>query len=118
MDAQELATAAPEYRDSLIHERNRLWGKSEESIRRAQTILVDGRVPSTDSYYRMVMIGTGNIIFGREIGASNEEKRGYYRQALSRYQDAAALFPDDPRPLLYQGFCYERLTDIARKRTV
>jgi tetratricopeptide (TPR) repeat protein len=114
MDAQELATAAPEYRDSLIHERNRLWGKSEESMRRAQTILIDGHVPSTDPYYRMVMIGTGNIIFGREVGASNEEKRVYYRQALSRYQDAAALFPDDPRPLLYQGFCYERLTDITQ----
>ncbi len=24
------------------------------------------------------------------------------------------LFPDDPRPFLYQGLCYERLTDIAQ----
>ncbi len=79
-----------------------------------RTILIHGHVPSSDANYRMVMIGMGNIIFGREVGASNEEKTGYYRQALARYQDAAALFPDDPRPLLYQGFCYERLTDIAQ----
>ena len=45
-----------------------------------------------------VMIERGNIIFGREVGASNEEKAGYYRQALSRYQDAAALFPTTPGP--------------------
>ena len=24
------------------------------------------------------------------------------------------LLPDDPRPLLYEGLCYERLTDIAQ----
>lgn len=60
------------------------------------------------------MIGEGNIIFGREVGASNEEKVGYYRQALVRYQEAAALLPDDPRPLLYEGLCYERLTGMAQ----
>jgi tetratricopeptide (TPR) repeat protein len=60
------------------------------------------------------MIGMGNIFFGREVGASSEEKRGYYRQALLRYADAAALFPEDPRPFLYQGLCYERLTGIAQ----
>jgi len=114
IDAQELATAAPEYDDALIHERNDLWSESEETMRRARTILIDGHVPSSDADYRMVMIGMGNIIFGREVGASNEEKTGYYRQALARYQDAAALLPDDPRPLLYQGFCYEWLTDIAQ----
>lgn len=36
----------------------------------------------------------------------------YYRQALTHYQEAAALFPDDPRPFLYQGLCYERLSAI------
>ncbi len=39
---------------------------------------------------------------------------GYYSQALSRYQNAAALFGDDPRPLLYQRSCYERVTDITQ----
>jgi len=60
------------------------------------------------------MIERGNIIFGREVGASNEEKAGYYQQALLRYQEAAALFPEDPRPFLYQGLCYERLTGLAQ----
>jgi tetratricopeptide (TPR) repeat protein len=76
--------------------------------------LVSGRVSSIDANYRMVMIARGNLIFGREAGATNEEKAGYYRQALLLYQDAAALFPDDPRPFLYQGLCYERLTGIAQ----
>jgi tetratricopeptide (TPR) repeat protein len=62
----------------------------------------------------MVMIARGNLIFGREAGATNEEKAGYYRHALKLYQEAAALFPDDPRPFLYQGLCYERLTGIAQ----
>src|ERR1019366_1474097 len=26
----------------------------------------------------------------------------------------SALLPDDPRPLLYEGLCYERLTGIAQ----
>ena len=114
MDARQLATASPEDRDSLTRERDGLWSKAEESMRRAQEVLLAGHVSSTDPDYRMVVIGKGNIIFGREVGASNEEKTGYYRQALLSYQDAAALFPDDPRPFLYQGFCYERLTDIAQ----
>ena len=95
-------------------ERDELRSKSEESMRRAREILVAGNVSSSDPEYRTVMIEQGNIIFGREVGASNEEKAGYYRQALSRYQDAAALFPDDPRPFLYQGLCYERLTGMAQ----
>jgi tetratricopeptide (TPR) repeat protein len=33
---------------------------------------------------------------------------------LVRYKEAAELLPDDPRPLLYEGLCYERLTGIAR----
>jgi tetratricopeptide (TPR) repeat protein len=66
---------------------------------------------------RTVVLGEGNIIFGREVGASsNLEKAGYYRLALQRYQKAAVLLPDDPRPLLYQGLCYERLTDIAQSQ--
>jgi len=83
-------------------------------LQHAQSVLIAGHVPLSDPNYRMVMIGMGNAIFGREVGASNEEKTGYYREALARYGEAAALFPDDPRPLLYQGFCYERLTNIAR----
>jgi hypothetical protein len=81
--------------------------------RRARETLVTGNVPTMDPYYRMVLLTEGNIIFARETGASKEEKLSYYGQAVLRYKDAADVFPDDPRPLLYQGLCYERLTDIA-----
>jgi len=83
-------------------------------MREALETLATGNVPRMDPNYRTVMIGQGNIIFGREVGAPNEEKPGYYQRALVRYQEAAALLPDDPRPLLYEGLCYERLTGIAQ----
>src|SRR5262249_31765633 len=38
----------------------------------------------------------------------------YYEQALTQYQHAATLLPDDPRPVLYEGLCYERLTELAQ----
>jgi tetratricopeptide (TPR) repeat protein len=115
MDAQEMPTAAPEHRDSLVRERDDLRSKSEESLRRAHEVLIAGNVSPIDPNYRMVILGQGNIILNREVGASSkEEKAGYYHQALLRYQEAAALLPDDPRPFLYQGMCYERLTDIAQ----
>jgi tetratricopeptide (TPR) repeat protein len=107
IDVQDLAGATPEQRGSLIPERDELRRKSEESMRRAREIL-------SDPESLTVIIEQGNIIFRREVGASNEEKASYYRQALSRYQEAAALFPDDPRPFLYQGLCYERLTGMAQ----
>jgi tetratricopeptide (TPR) repeat protein len=114
MDAQEIAISATEQRASLIRERDELRSKSEESMRHAREILAAGNVAPIDPNYRTVVIGQGNIIFGREVGASNEEKVAYYRQALVRYQEAATLLPDDPRPLLYEGLCYERLTGIAQ----
>ena len=92
MDARQLATASPEDRDSLTRERDGLWSKAEESMRRAQEVLLAGHVSSTDPDYRMVMIGMGNIIFGREVGVSNEEKTGYYRQALLSYRMPRRFF--------------------------
>ncbi len=113
--AQELTAAAPELRTSLIHQRDDLRGKSEQSMRRAREVLTAGNVSPIDTNYRMVMLDQGNVIFNREVGASSkEEKDAYYHQALLQYQEAGTLLPDDPRPLLYQGLCYERLTDIAQ----
>jgi tetratricopeptide (TPR) repeat protein len=115
IDAQEAQGATLEVRDTLIRERDNLRTNSEESMRRARQILTEGNVPTVDPNYQSVILGEGNIIFGREIGASsNEERAGYYYQALVRYQEGAELLPDDPRPLLYQGLCYERLAGIAR----
>jgi len=113
MDSEELAGATPERRNSLIPERDELRRKSEESMGRAREILVDGHVDPSDPEYRGAMLESGNIIFHREVGASEEERSGYYRQALSWYQNASGLIPDDPRPFLYQGLCYERLTSMA-----
>jgi len=113
MATQELATAPPDAREPLIRERDELRRESEEAVRHALELLAAGNVPSIDPNYRTAMIERGNIVFSREVGASNEEKLNYYRQALARYQEAAALFPDDPRPLLDEGLCYERLTAIA-----
>jgi tetratricopeptide (TPR) repeat protein len=114
MDAQELPAVGPELREPLIRERDELRRQSEESMREALKTLADGNVSSTDANYRAVMLAQGNIIFGREVGASNEEKLGYYHRALVRYQEAAAVLPDDPRPLLYEGLCHERLAGIVQ----
>jgi tetratricopeptide (TPR) repeat protein len=114
MDAQELVVAPQEQRPPLIRERDELRSQSEESMRHAREVLTTGNVTSTDPNYRTVVLGQGNIIFGREVGASDEEKIDYYHRALVRYKEAAELLPDDPRPLLYEGLCYERLTGIAR----
>jgi tetratricopeptide (TPR) repeat protein len=112
--AQELAIATPEQRTSLIRQRDDLRSKSEESMRHAREVLTAGNVSPVDTNFRMVALDQGNIIFNREVGASSkEEKAAYYHQALLHYQEAGTLLPDDPRPFLYQGLCYERLTDIA-----
>jgi len=114
MDAQELSAGPAESSGMRIRERDALRTQSEDALRRARDILIAGNIPPVDPIYRQVILGQGNILFGREVGAaSNEEKAGYYRQALVRYQEAAALLPDDPQPFLYQGLCYERLTGIA-----
>jgi tetratricopeptide (TPR) repeat protein len=53
--------------------------------------------------------------FNREVGAaSSEEKAGYYRKALPLYPAVADKIPDDPRPLLYQGLCYECLIGLSQ----
>jgi len=114
MDAQELAAASPQQREALVREGDQLRGQSDESMRRAMEVLTAGNVSPIDPNYRTVVLGQGNIIFGREVGATNEEKVIYYQEALRRYQEAAMLLPDDPRPLLYEGLCYERLTGISK----
>jgi tetratricopeptide (TPR) repeat protein len=114
MDTEELVGAAPERRSALTLERGELRRKSEEFMRRAREILVAGHVDPSDPEYRGAMLESGSIIFGREVGASDPERAGFYRQALSWYENASSLFPDDPRPFLYQGLCYERLTGMAQ----
>jgi tetratricopeptide (TPR) repeat protein len=113
LDAQQLPAATPEQRGALSQERDELRRESESSMKRARELLVAANVSAQDPNYQTVILGLGDIIFGREVGATDAEKRRYYHEALDRYQEAAALLPGDPRPFLYQGICFERLTAIA-----
>lgn len=115
MDSLELATGPADRRDAYVSERDRLWGESEKAIERAHKILEHGRVSTSDSNYRSVMLTRGNVIFNREVGATDSDKRIYYARSLALYQEAEALFLDDPRPFLYQGLCHERLAGLAQK---
>ena len=112
METVELGASAAEARDVIRHERDALRAESDRALHRARELLAGGNVSPMDADYRMVVMGQGTAIFNREGGASVEEKASYYRQALVHYQEAATLFPDDPRPFLYQGLCYERLAAI------
>ena len=114
MDAQEILTAPHEQRDALIRERDELRRESDEAMRHAKDLLVSARVSPIDPNYRQVYIQQGNLIFNRELGASENEKAVLYTEALRLYREAAAALPDDPRPLLYEGLCYQRLTGITK----
>jgi tetratricopeptide (TPR) repeat protein len=109
MDHAELDQAAGKDRETLQRERDSLRAESEQALERARKLLIAANVPATDADFRMVVLDQGNVLFNREAGASAAEKVAYYRGALARYQEAASLFPDDPRPLLDEGLCYERL---------
>ncbi len=113
MDNAQLGNASGGDRDVLQRERDQLRGESEQALERARKLMLSANVPATDADYRLVVLDQGNIVFNREIGASLPEKIGDYNQALARYQEAAAAFPDDPRPLLDEGMCYERLAGVA-----
>jgi tetratricopeptide (TPR) repeat protein len=110
METLELRSLAAEQRDALRRERDSLRGESEQALQRARELLEAGKVSPMDADYRWVVLEQGTAIFNRETGASVEEKAAYYHQALVHYQEATTLFPDDPRPFLYLGLCYERLT--------
>ncbi len=113
MDQAQLNEAGAN-RAALLGARDRLRSGSEEALERARKLLLADGVPPTDADYRMIVLQQGTIVFNREAGASVEEKAGDYQKALAHYQDAATLFPDDPRPLLDEGLCYERLAGLAQ----
>jgi len=110
----ELSEAAGETLETNRRTRDHLRAESERALARARTLLVEANVPSTDAEFREVVLSQGTILFKREAGATAAEKAGYYQQALMHYQEAATLFPDDPRPLLDEGLCYERMAGAAK----
>jgi tetratricopeptide (TPR) repeat protein len=114
METVELGGLGPEARDGIRRERDSLRAESDQALYRARELIIASRASPADPDYRLVVLEQGTAIFNREIGASFSEKTDDYRQALAHYQEAATLFPDDPRPFLYEGLCYERLTAIAQ----
>jgi tetratricopeptide (TPR) repeat protein len=114
METVELGALAGDARAVLQRERDSLRTESEQAQHQARELLATANLSPMDADYRMVVLQQGNALFNREIGASNEEKDGYYQQALVHYQEAASLFPNDPRPFLYEGLCYERMAAIEQ----
>lgn len=109
MYQEELTSASGETRQALVPKRDRLRQEAEEALKHAKEILFAGNASRSDPEFRNVVLAEGTIVFGREAGASSEERAHIFRKALAHYQKAATLFPDDPRPVFYAGLCYERL---------
>jgi hypothetical protein len=80
---------------------------------RAHRILILRNVPAIDPNYRTVVLGEGNIIFNREVGASRQEREGYYYEALLRYQEGT---PSRRHPafVIPGAVLRAALTDIAQ----
>ena len=96
-------------RATLLVERDKLRGEADAALARAREILIGGNVSRDDPDLRADALEQGTAVFKREAGASPGEQIQLFRKALALYQDAAAMFPDDPRPALDQGLCYQRL---------
>jgi tetratricopeptide (TPR) repeat protein len=105
----EAAGAMGDARATLILERDKLRGGADAALARAREILIGGNVSPDDPDLRADVLEAGTAVFKREAGASPGEQIQLFRKALALYQDAAAMFPDDPRPALDQGLCYQRL---------
>jgi hypothetical protein len=82
---------------------------SEQTFLRAPQILLAASVPRDDANFLQAVLDAGTPFFDRGDSAPPEEKPELYRKALAVYQEAEALFADDPRVWHYEGFCYERL---------
>ena len=109
-----LAGMAPaDGRGALIRRRDELRTAAEQAFVRARQILLSGNVSHDDSDFREIALDAGSTVFHREESALPEEKPALFRKALARYQEAEALFPDDPRVWLYEGLCYQRLRGVA-----
>jgi tetratricopeptide (TPR) repeat protein len=90
-------------------ERDKLRAEADAALKRAREILIAGNASRDDPDLRGVVLEAGTVAFKREAGASAAERTELFRKALAVYQEAAAMFPDDPRPVLDEGLCYQRL---------
>jgi len=103
------SAATGESRVSLIRERDEQRRGSEQAFLRARQILLAGNVPRDDANFRQAVLDAGTAFFERGESAPPQEKPELYRKALAVYQEAEALFADDPRVWLYEGLSYQRL---------
>jgi tetratricopeptide (TPR) repeat protein len=106
---EELTGVSGEARQALVQKRDKLRQEGEEALKHAKEILFAGNVSRSDPDFRNIVLAEGTIVFGREAGAASDERTQIFRRALAHYQEAATLFPDDPRPVFYAGLCFERL---------
>jgi tetratricopeptide (TPR) repeat protein len=106
---REAAGSAGDARAALILQRDTLRDQADAALQRAREILIAGNVSRDDPDFRAAVLEAGTAVFKREAGASPGEQLPLFRKALALYQDAAAMFPDDPRPALDEGLCYQRL---------
>jgi tetratricopeptide (TPR) repeat protein len=109
-----LAGVAPtDGRAALTRRRDELRSAAEEAFLQARQVLLAGNVSRDDSDFRETALDAGSTVFHREETALPAEKPAIFRTALARYQEAEALFPNDPRVWLYEGLCYQRLRAVA-----
>jgi len=106
---EEAAGTTGDARAALLAQRDKLRGEADAALARARDLLLAGNVSRDDPDLRADVLEVGTAVFKREAGATPAEQVQLFRKALALYQDAAAMFPDDPRPALYQGLCYQRL---------
>jgi tetratricopeptide (TPR) repeat protein len=110
---EEARSSTGEPRRAALERRDTQRRSSLEELERARRILLAAGAPRGDADFRAVVLAAGTAVFKREAGAPPEERRRHFETALALYQEAQKLFPDDPRPIFYQGLCWERLTGLA-----
>jgi len=122
LEDAEMRASQGEPRAALSARRDDLRRAALETLERARKILLDARTPREDGDFRAIVLAAGTAAFRREAGAPPDERRRHFENALALYGEARRLFPDDPRPVFYQGLCWERLFGLAadaaeRRRT-
>ena len=113
LEDQEAQGSQGEARAALWARRDDLRRGALEALERARKILLDARTPREDGDFRAIVLAAGTAAFRREAGAPPDERRRHFENALALYGEARRLFPDDPRPVFYQGLCWERLFGLA-----
>jgi tetratricopeptide (TPR) repeat protein len=106
-------TAPPEERPALEARRDELRRASVASLEQARGTLTAAGVSTDDVDFRGILLAPGTMLFERASAANPGDRAAHYRSALEAYESARRMLPDDPRPVFYQGLCYERLFGLT-----